>query len=212
MVRGVPIGADGTFFEALWTTFSPAGPSPGVLDWYTVTIGFLALFALVAHGASWVVLKTAGPLADRSRGIAFAAWCATVGLTAIGTWMTFGLRPALWQNFGRWPLGLSLPLLAIGSLAALGHFLWRRQERRAFAASALFLAGMLASTAFTLYPTVLPAVDGRYSLTIFTAAASPASLAIGLVWWTIGMVLALTYFGAIYWLFRGKVNDGEGHY
>src|SRR5436305_7194898 len=45
VVRGVPLRQDGYFFEALWTDFR-VGPNPGVLDWYTVLIGVLALVAL----------------------------------------------------------------------------------------------------------------------------------------------------------------------
>src|SRR5215831_15372063 len=32
VIRGVPLRADGYFFEALWTNFR-VGPSPGILDW-----------------------------------------------------------------------------------------------------------------------------------------------------------------------------------
>src|SRR5438128_9823977 len=35
VVRGVPLAADGYFFEALWTNFR-VGMYPGILDWYTV--------------------------------------------------------------------------------------------------------------------------------------------------------------------------------
>src|ERR687885_187822 len=36
VVRGVPLNADGYFFEPLWTDFSPFSATPGILDWYTV--------------------------------------------------------------------------------------------------------------------------------------------------------------------------------
>src|SRR6202045_781367 len=42
VVRGVPLDAQGYFFEPLWTNFKP-GPHPGILDWYTILIGVLAL-------------------------------------------------------------------------------------------------------------------------------------------------------------------------
>src|SRR5215472_7226735 len=35
VVRGVPLQADGYFFEALWTNFR-VGPDAGMLDWYTI--------------------------------------------------------------------------------------------------------------------------------------------------------------------------------
>src|SRR5919107_1226274 len=52
VVRGVPVAEDGYFFQPLWTNFSPTNPNPGILDWYTVLTGLLALSTLVAHGAS----------------------------------------------------------------------------------------------------------------------------------------------------------------
>jgi cytochrome d ubiquinol oxidase subunit II len=212
VVRGVPIDATGNFFVALWTTFSPSGPNPGVLDWYTVTIGLLSLCALSAHGAAWISLKTVGALSERCKRVGFALWGVTVALTAIATLMTFSLRPELWGNFRRWPLGLLLPLLAIGALIAMGVCLRRGREKRAFVASCAYLAGMLASTVYALYPLVLPAVEPSRSLTVFNASASRTGLLIGLGWWSIGMLLALTYFVGIYWLFRGKIPDHDGHY
>jgi hypothetical protein len=65
VVRGVPLDASGYFFEPLWTNFR-LGERIGILDWYTILVGLLALAALVVHGALWVVLKTTGPVRDRS--------------------------------------------------------------------------------------------------------------------------------------------------
>jgi cytochrome d ubiquinol oxidase subunit II len=71
---------------------------------------------------------------------------------------------------------------------------------------------MLTSTVFGVYPKVLPAVDQSNSLTIYNASASQYGMAVGLVWWSIGMVLAVVYFVVIYRLFRGKVNlEDEGY-
>jgi len=212
VVRGVPIDENGNFFVALWTTFSPIGENPGVLDWYTVTIGLLALSALSLHGAAWIALKTTGELSERCRRVGTGLWGLTAGLTAIATVMTFSLRPSLWTNFQRWPLGWLLPLLALGGLIAMLVFIRRREELKAFFASCAYLVGMLASTVYALYPLVLPAVDPARSLTAFNASATRNGLMIGLGWWTLGMALALTYFVGIYWLFRGKVPEHDDHY
>lgn len=212
VVRGVPIGENGHFFGPLWTTFSPLTPMPGVLDWYTVTIGLLALFALSTHGCAWIALKTVGDLHARSKRLGFKLWSVTAALTAIATLATFTLRPELLGNFQRWPLGLLLPALALLGLLAVGRTMRGPREKTPFFASALFLAALLASTAFVLYPVVLPAIEPTRSLTAFNAAASPKSLGIGLAWWSFAMLLALTYFVGIYWLFRGKIpEEGEGY-
>ena len=64
VIRGVPLGQDGYFFLPLWTDWV-VGPNPGILDWYTVIGGLMALVALGVHGALYISLKTEGPLHDR---------------------------------------------------------------------------------------------------------------------------------------------------
>src|ERR687896_1067209 len=100
VVRGVPIGGGGYFFQPLWTNFSPTNPNPGILDWYTVLTGILALGALVVHGASWVAVKTEHELNARARYIVRFSWIATILLTALATVATFYyLRPEMLSNF-----------------------------------------------------------------------------------------------------------------
>ena len=43
------------------------------------------------------------------------------------------------------------------------------------------------------------------------AAAGSQSLAIGLIWWSIGMAIAIGYFILVYTLFKGKVRRQHGH-
>ena len=46
-----------------------------------------------------------------------------------------------------------------------------------------------------LYPTVLPSsTDAARDMTIAKSLAGPHGLRVGLVWWGIGMLLALLYF------------------
>ena len=55
------------------------GPQPGILDWYTVMAGVVALVALALHGANYAVLKTTGELNLRARRAAAVRcgprWC-----------------------------------------------------------------------------------------------------------------------------------------
>jgi cytochrome d ubiquinol oxidase subunit II len=124
----------------------------------------------------------------------------------LGTVATFIVRPSLLVNFGTMPWGDALPAVAVGGLLAVQSFNARGRDASSLFASGLFLAGMLATSAFALFPTVLPATDSVNSLTVSNAAAPPYGLAVGLAWWIIGMVLAAIYFVLIYRLFRGKVR------
>jgi cytochrome d ubiquinol oxidase subunit II len=60
---------------------------------------------------------------------------------------------------------------------------------------------------FALYPVILPAsTDPAYNLTIQNSAAGHHGLSVGLIWWTLGMILSLGYFVFVYRMFRGKVQ------
>src|SRR6266446_3521396 len=61
VMRGVPLDAEGYFFEALWTDFR-VGPKPGILDLYTLLTGVLAFAGLAIHGAHYVAMKTDGTI------------------------------------------------------------------------------------------------------------------------------------------------------
>jgi cytochrome d ubiquinol oxidase subunit II len=84
----------------------------------------------------------------------------------------------------------------------------------AFFASCLYLVGMLTSVVFGVYPMVLPARNPVYSLTVAGARAGEYGLKVGVIWWTVGMILAAGYFTYVYRSFAGKVeldSDSNGH-
>jgi len=212
VVRGVPLNEDGYFFQPLWMDFSPFSQTPGILDWYTILIGVLALFTLVVHGSNWISLKTVGALNARARRISRVFSLATIGLTALATPLTFWVSPWMLASFNDRPYGYVLPLLAIAGLLGMVLFNLRDNDRAAFLSSGAYILGMLTSTVFGVYPRVLPGVDLANSLTIQNSAASDYGQAVGLVWWSIGMVFAAVYFVLIYRLFRGKVRlEDEGY-
>jgi cytochrome d ubiquinol oxidase subunit II len=208
VVRGVPLDASGYFFEPLWTDFRLTEQT-GILDWYTILVGLLALAALMMHGGLWVRLKTTGDVGDRAERLASWAWWAVLALTVVVTAVTFGVQPQVGANFKTWPLGLVFPLLAAGGLAMMRYFLARRDEKKTFLASATYLTGMLTSVVFGVYPMVLPGRNPAYSLTVNGAKAGAYGLKIGLIWWVIGILLATGYFVFVYRSFAGKVAGSK---
>jgi cytochrome bd ubiquinol oxidase subunit II len=211
VVRGVPLDATGYFFEPLWTNFR-LGPETGILDWYTILVGVLALAAIVMHGSLWVWMKTTGAVSERAVRTAGKGWWAVVALTILITAVTFRVQPQVLANFARWPWGAIFPLLAAAGAAALKLFLAKRNELAAFFASCAYLAGMLTSAVFGLYPLVLPARNPVFALTAGNAKAGAYGLKIGLIWWFIGMLLATGYVVFVYRSFAGKVElPPDGH-
>jgi cytochrome d ubiquinol oxidase subunit II len=213
VVRGVPLDSSGYFFEPLWTNFR-LEEETGILDWYTILVGVLALLALVMHGALWVQLKTSGVVNGRARKLCGRVWWGVVALTAIVTAVTFQVQPQVKENFVTWPWGFALPLLAVAGLAGVAFELRKREERKAFFASSAYLAGMLTSVVFGVYPMILPARNPVYSLTVNGAKAGAYGLKVGVIWWIVGMILAAAYFTFVYRSFAGKVeveSDSSGH-
>ncbi|HKK26573.1 MAG TPA: cytochrome d ubiquinol oxidase subunit II [Gemmatimonadota bacterium] len=211
VVRGVPLGEAGWFFVPLWTDFL-VGPDPGVLDFYTLSVGLTALAALALHGALWLSHKTEGDVQARARRAAGRLWWAVVGGTLLITALTWWVQPLVPRHLGERPWAWVFPALALAGLAAIRRALAARKDLPGFLGSCAFLAGMLASAAVSLYPYVLPSVGPGPGLTVHTAAAARSGLAIGLAWWIPGMALALAYVVFLYRRFRGKVSlEGEGY-
>ena len=204
VVRGVPLDASGYFFEPLWTDFR-LGEETGILDWYTILVGVLAMLALMMHGGLWVQMKTSGAVNGRAGKLAERAWWGVVALTALVTALTFQIQPQIKNNFATWPAGIVFPVLAVAGIAGVLFELRKGDERKAFLASCAYLAGMLTSVVFGVYPMVLPARNPLYSLTVTSAKAADYGLKIGLAWWILGIILAAGYFTYVYRSFAGKV-------
>ncbi|QQS45000.1 MAG: cytochrome d ubiquinol oxidase subunit II [Acidobacteriota bacterium] len=211
VVRGVPLNSDGYFFAALWTNFR-VGPQPGILDWYTILTGLLALVALAVHGAHYVALKTVGEIRDRSRRIASQGWYALVALTLLSLVATLWIRPQILDNYKSGLAGWLVPVIVAASLGGMLHFRSKGNDLATFLASSAYLVGMLVGAAYAMYPTLLPSsADPSLSLTIFNARTGDYSLRVGLIWWIVGMLLAVGYFVFLYRFFRGKVSLDDGH-
>src|SRR5262249_47964107 len=140
----------------------------------------------------------------------WALAASTIGLTLV----TFHVQPQVPNRLLAQPWGAVFPALAVAGLFGIRWFMVRRAEVRSFLASCAYIAGMLTSAVFGLYPYVLPAsTDPSFSLTVHNAKAPDYGLKIGLVWWVLGMLLASIYFVFTYRQFAGKIQiDSEGHY
>lgn len=213
VLRGVPLKKDGYFFLPLWTDWR-VGPEPGILDWYTVIAGVVALVALTLHGAHYVALKTEGELNSRARSVARALWPVLVIVTLVSLFTTVSIRPQLLENYNSNPILFVIPLGVAASLAAMRVFRQRGSDKATFLASSSYLIFMLVGAAAGVYPNLLvSSSDPSLNITVFNAASGEYALSVGLIWWSFGMALALGYYVFVYRMFRGKVkvNGGEGH-
>src|SRR5882757_1583631 len=114
--RGVPLDAQGNFSMAFFTNFRTTG-NVGLLDWYTVSFAIFVAVLLAAHGATYLTLKTEGPVHDRSATYSKYLWRALVSLFITVSVESCVVRPDLFRQAiykpGCW-LGL-----VIGSVSAI---------------------------------------------------------------------------------------------
>jgi cytochrome d ubiquinol oxidase subunit II len=185
----------------------------GALDWLTpfsllTGLGVVAGYALL--GATWLVMKTEGPVADRARQQGRALIVLVLVLMgAVSLWTPLAVETiaARWFSMPNilflWPVPVVTAVLAWCAWTWLGS---GREVLPFFAAIGLFLLGYL-GLVISRFPYLIPP-----SLTIWDTAAVPASQVFTLIGVVALLPVILIYTGFVYWLFRGKVREGEGYH
>jgi cytochrome d ubiquinol oxidase subunit II len=206
VLRGVPLGDDGYFFLPLWTNFRP-GIHPGILDWYTVIGGLVALVALTLHGALWLTIKVSGDLEKRACRLINPLLLGLILLTVASLIGTIAVRPASLNNYYQHPVTFIVPVGVLAALACIWQFNRNGAPVKAFLSSSVYLFFMLAGACWGVYPTLLPATTGvERDITLSRAISGPHTLSVGLAWWLFGMTLAVAYVVFVYSRFRGKAD------
>lgn len=199
VVRGVPLNARGYFGLPLFH----------ILNWYALLIGAFGLVALAAHGANFLAWRAAGELRERAARFATRLWVAEAVLFAALVGPTYAVRHTMLTHLLGWRI--VFPLLAIAALVATVVYQRRRLWLHAFAASAAFLVGLLTTMAAGLYPSILPARQHRpFGLTVHNAASGHHALTTAIVWWPVGMAIAVGYFVFAYRMFFARESAGIG--
>jgi len=206
VVRGVPLDASGRFSLSFFTNFNPRG-KVGILDWYTLSVAVFTLVTFAAHGANALVLKTEGPVHERSLRLARRLWVAEPVLLAVITVESWQVRPDLFTGMVGNPFAwLGLACVFAGLLAAWTG-LSAGRESRALAGSSLFIAGLMIAGAAGVFPIMLHStLAPEYSLNVFESAAAGHGLAVALIWWPIALALSFSYFLFIFRHYQGKVK------
>jgi cytochrome d ubiquinol oxidase subunit II len=195
VVRGVPLNADGYFHLPLFS----------ILNWYALLVGVFGLVVLAVHGATFMSFRGHGEVRERAAATARRLWPLEALLFVALIAPTWSVREDMLRNLWENPWTLVFPLIAVGGLVMLLVQLRRARFDRAFAASAAFILGLLATMAAGLYPDILPAREGDpHGLTVHNAAAGSHGLEVAIVWWAFGMLLASAYFVHAYRLFFAR--------
>ncbi|MFD1473904.1 cytochrome d ubiquinol oxidase subunit II [Ancylobacter polymorphus] len=185
----------------------------GPLDWLTpfallCGVGVVAGYALI--GCVWLVMKTDGAAAARARARAkllLPAVLVFMGIVSLWTPIAFPRIAERWFTTPNLFYLAPVPLLTL----VLAYAVWRWLEKGHdnlpfFGVIGLFLLGYV-GIGVSIFPYLVPP-----SLTVWETAAAPASQVFMLIGTIFMLPVILGYIAFVYWLFRGKVREGEGYH
>jgi cytochrome bd ubiquinol oxidase subunit II len=185
----------------------------GWWDWltpFTVLTGIALVVAYGLLGATWLNLKTIGPLRDKARRLAIYAGIGTfVTIAAVSLWTPF-LNPIYFTRWFQWPtayFSAIVPLLLAVTAFGLWNGLTTDKHLQPFLSALGLFVLSFAGLGISFYPYIVPG-----ALTIKEAAAPDDSLGFLLVGALVLIPIILIYTGYAYWVFRGKVDPSEGYH
>lgn len=222
IVRGVNLGSveNGIstyeahyFFLPLWdSSFSPSTIHPGVIDWFTLTIGVISVVVLAMHGANWIILKTNASINQKLKSVIFKLDLVLVVLTIFSLLIWHIINPTSFKNFARKPFLILFPLIYISGIIGL-FFVKRNSNMLNFIFSTSIVLGGITSSLASMFPAILPSTNTVNSdLTIYNTAAANYGLSVALGWGIIGFILLFVYMIIQKRLMKGKIdNMNYGH-
>ena len=209
----------------------------GLLTPFALLAGLLSVAMLVAHGASMLVLKTDGPVAERSARLgSIAALISFVLFAAGGAWVALGLpgyaitsqvvtdgasNPLLksvaitaaggWlHNYSTMPATLLAPATGLLGALAAAVLLRRRRGGLAFIASGASIAGIILTVGFAAFPFLLPSSSQPgSSLVAWDASSSHLTLWIMLLATVLLLPIVIAYTIWVYRVLKGKTTLQE---
>ncbi|MBS7539312.1 cytochrome d ubiquinol oxidase subunit II [Ancylobacter lacus] len=185
----------------------------GPLDWATpfallCGLGVVAGYALI--GSAWLVMKTDGATAARARSHALRLLPAVLAFMAVVSVWTPLAFPRIAERWFTTPNLFYLapvPLVTLALAYGVWRWLAKGNEYLPFlGVIGLFLLGY-AGIGISIFPNLVPP-----SLTVWDTAAAPASQIFMLIGTIFILPLVLCYVAFVYWIFRGKVREGDGYH
>lgn len=194
-IRGVPIGENflyvGNFFD--------------LLNFYSITGGFVTLTGFVIHGAIFLMMKLEKSFSEKINKLAIKLWIPNIFilvLFVIETYFFTDIIDQLGVNPGVVPIG------AVLSLFAVGWFIHIKREGWAFILNCFAIVFSASTIFMILFPRVLvSSIDPVYSLTIMNSASSEYTLKIMTIVAIIFVPIVLAYQGWTYWVFRKRITN-----
>lgn len=207
--QGVVVGAVINGFSVIGRAYS-GGP----FDWLTLFNLFCGLGLTVAYallGATWLVMKSENPLQRRMRQVSKQLLLALLMvIAAISIWTPLAHQTIAerWFSLPNLFFLLPVPLLVI----ALSVWLWKslnnpESHNLAFVLTLGLIFLGFSGLGMSIWPYIIPP-----SITLWQAAAPVQSQGFMLVGALLIIPIILVYTFWSYYVFRGKVQHGEGYH
>ena len=228
VLQGVPFRFDSADMRIFYE-----GSFFGLLNPYALLCGLLSVAMLVLHGASWLVLKASGTVADRARSYGSLAALAVIVLFALGGiflalgvngyTITSAINPTgpsnplfktathegSWlANYSTYPWMIIAPILGFIGAAAAFFALRARWEVATLLFSKVSILGIISTVGLSMFPFILPSsLDPKSSLTVWDASSSHSTLFTMLVVAVIFLPIIFAYTAWVYKVLWGKVEE-----
>ncbi|MBI2713942.1 MAG: cytochrome d ubiquinol oxidase subunit II [Rhizobiales bacterium] len=199
MIEGIPV-RDGAYAGGSFHWATP----------FAIVCGVALIAGYALLGATWLVMKTEGPVAERARRQSKILLLAMLGfMAAVSLWTPLAEPRIAARWFSAPNIYFLWPVPVVTALTAFACWRWIEQRRDVppfLAAIALFMLGYF-GLVISNFPYLVPP-----SLTVWDTAAAPASQIFMLFGTLLLLPFVLGYVAFIYWLFRGKVREGESYH
>lgn len=231
LLQGVPFRLD-QFLKPhyeqtfIWALF-------GLLNPFAILAGLVSVAMLSVHGAVWLLLRTEGTVAVRAKqAVLVLAPLVTVLFAIAGVWLYLGIegyrivsqppldalpnplakevvraRGAWLDIYARQPFALLAPAIGLAGPLLVAFLSRSGRAALAYVASALSMAGIIATAGLSMFPFVMPSSSRpNASFTVWDASSSHLTLTI--MFWAvvIFLPLVLAYTVWAYWAMWGKIS------
>ncbi len=200
LMSGVPIGPDKEF----------SGTLLGLLKPYPLLTGTLTVAVFALHGALFLHLKTEGDLQQRVQRWIWTSFGVFLVLYIITTMVTLFYLPDAARHLRHSPVLWLVVILNVLAIANIPRALYFHRAGYAFFSSCCTIAALSFLFGVALFPNLaVSSLSPAWSLTIYNAASSTATLAIMQNVAFLGFPFVCAYTAVVYWVFRGKVEVGS---
>lgn len=199
---------------------------------FALLAGLVSLGMIVTHGATLIMGRTAGPIAERARQLGTLSGIATIALFAIGgIWValmngyvvtstidpnapinplgkTVELVQGGWlRNYGLYPWMIAAPVIGFAGMALATLGLMGRYRWLAYLGSSAGIFGIVSTAGVSIFPFFLPSSSmPNAGLTLWDASSSHLTLFIMLLATVVFLPLIILYTAWVFRVMRGTVT------